>query len=350
MSSIRFSAGRLQRKPASTTAEQTEHRDIIVEGDIVRFLADQGCLASEITPYTDGVASRNFRAIGPADLDLTVRCDFRRPLDKVREDRMYADLASLRGISVPRGPWIDGHIRSVAATARPTIAGVSLAQLEAFQLPEPSRIGEMLAALHKSAPASADRRFFYAGLLDSSDPLWESFSHARAAFRHHPGLSELIERATARLERGASRLLATTDMPRCMIHGDFNPPNILASGEELILIDWEKACAGYAIADLVQAIYYFSAWYGRHGLPFAAAFMQRYRKTHDVRPSILDAWLSCFPAFIFLRDTVSASLQPLGPVGRMQLARFQAYLRNDSAPRFRYFVENEPAIRHAVLG
>jgi hypothetical protein len=33
----------------------------------------------------------------------------------------------------------------------------------------------------------------------------------------------------------------------------------------------------------------------------------------------------------------------------MQLARFGAYVRDDSAPRFRHFVENEENIRHVVL-
>jgi Ser/Thr protein kinase RdoA (MazF antagonist) len=134
-----------------------------------------------------------------------------------------------------------------------------------------------------------------------------------------------------------------------MIHGDFNPPNVLISGTELVLIDWEKACLAYPIADLVQGVYYFCARYGRHDLPFAGEFLQRYMKAHPVPRPVLDVWLFCFPAFIFLRDTVSASLQPAGPVGRMQMARFMTYVREDSAPRFRHFLENERAIRDAAL-
>jgi Ser/Thr protein kinase RdoA (MazF antagonist) len=330
----------------------TDQRDgaVIAEPDIMAFLADHGLHAIKITAYADGVASKNFRAIALEDLDLTVRCDLRRPLDKVREDRTYADLANRQGISVPLGPWIDGQIRNTAVAARPTIDGASLAQLERSRLPSPRQIGELLAALHKAAPPPGNRRFFYAALLDPSDPLWQSFRHARIAFGCDREVSDLIARAMACLDTASSYLQAVTQMPRCMIHGDFNPSNILVSGADLILIDWEKACAGYPVADLVQAIYYFSAWYGRHGLPFAGAFMEAYSKTHDIPRPILDAWLGCFPAFIFLRDTVSASLQPSGLVGRMQLARFQAYVRHESAPRFRYFVESQKEIRRAVMG
>lgn len=330
--------------------DQSQHAHI-AEADIIAFLADRELHATVVTPYADGVASRNFRATGPGDLDLTVRCDFRRTLDKVREDRRYSELANGQGISVPLGTWIDGHIRNVAATARPTIDGTSLAQAAVSRLPAPGRIGEMLAALHKVAAPSGNRRFFYGGLLDASDSIWQSFPQARAAFHQEceSDISELIEEAMTRLKREVSRLRAVTEMRCSMIHGDFNPPNILISGTELVLIDWEKACAGYPIADLVQAVYYFGARYGRHDLPFAGEFMQAYTKIHHIPQPILDLWLFCFPAFIFLRDTVSASLQPLDPLGRMQMARFLAYVRNDSAPRFRDFLKNEQAIRDAVL-
>ena len=321
----------------------------IDSADVIAFLAARGIHVTEVRPYVDGVASRNFRATGPGEVDLTVRCDLRRPLQRVREDRVYAGLAHERGIAVPSGAWIDGYIGKVATTARPTIDGASLAQLAALHLPAPGRIGEMLAALHTVAAPATDRRFFYEGLLEPAHPIWASFPEARAAFRQDSELSGLIEQALARLERGAQRLRAVTDVPCCMIHGDFNPPNILLSGTDLVLIDWEKACAGYPVADLVQAIYYFTARYGRDDRPFAAEFMRTYTRIHNIAHPILDLWLFCFPAFIFLRDTVSASLQGADPMGRMQQQRFQAYVRDDSAPRFRYFLAHEPAIRHAVL-
>jgi len=207
----------------------------------------------------------------------------------------------------------------------------------------------MLAVLHNVVAPPDSRRFFYAGMLDASDPIWQGFPHARATFRNELDISELIEQAMTRLKCEVSRLRAMTEMRVSMIHGDFNPPNILISGTDMVLIDWEKACGAYPIADLVQAVYYFCARYGRHDLPFAGEFLHRYMKAHPVPRPILEVWLFCFPAFIFLRDTVSASLQPPGPVGRMQMARFMGYVREDSAPRFRYFLENERAIRDAAL-
>jgi Ser/Thr protein kinase RdoA (MazF antagonist) len=317
--------------------------------EVIAFLAHHEVHVTEVIPYAEGVASRNFRATGPGKVDLTVRCDFRRSLQKVREDRLYSGLAHDQGIAVPTGAWIDGHIGDVATTARPTIDGRSLAQLAASQLPAPGRIGEMLAALHRVAPPAGDRRFFYEGLLDVCHPMWRSFPLARAAFRQDGDIGDLVEHALARLERDVSWLRALTDIPRCMIHGDFNPPNILASGAGLILIDWEKACAGYPVADLVQAIYYFSACYGRDGQPFAAEFTRAYTRTHEIPRPVLEPWLSCFPAFIFLRDTVSATAQAADPIGRMQRARFQAYVHDDSAPRFRHFLDHERQIRDAVL-
>jgi Ser/Thr protein kinase RdoA (MazF antagonist) len=321
----------------------------VVEQDVVAFLADHELHATEVTPYADGVASRNFRARGPGGLDLTVRCDFRRSLDKVREDRKYAELAQARGICVPPATWVDGHIRDVAASARPTIEGRSLAQVTPSQLPAPGRIGEMLAVLHNVVAPPCNRRFFYAGMLDSSDSIWQGFPHAQAAFRAQLNIRELIEEAMTRLNCEVSRLRAVTQLSLSMIHGDFNPPNILISATELVLIDWEKACEAYPIADLVQAVYYFCVRYGRHDLPFAGEFLQTYLKAHPIPRPILDVWLFCFPAFIFLRDTVSATLQSPDPVGRMQRARFMAYVREDSAPRFRHFLENERAIRDAAL-
>lgn len=327
-----------------------QNQDVAIdESDIVTFLAGRGISVNDVTPYADGVASKNYRAIGPGNLDLTVRCDLRRPLDRVRDDRIYAALADEQGISVPSGPWIDGYIGNTATTARPTIDGKSIAQLTASQLPSPERIGKMLSALHKATPPSGDRRFFYAGLLDASDPLWGAFHQARDAFSRDTNISELIEQALTRLDSNVTRLGEVTDIPHCMIHGDFNPPNILVSNLNLTLIDWEKACAGYPVADLVQAIYYFSAWYGHYNLPFAGTFVQAYRGSHQIPQPTLEVWLSCFPAFIFLRDTVSATIQPPGPLRRMKLKRFQDYVQNDSAPRFRYFIENAQAIRHMVL-
>jgi aminoglycoside phosphotransferase (APT) family kinase protein len=327
---------------------QDERADI-GEADIIAFLAEHQIHATEVAPYADGIASRNFRATGPGNLDLTLRCDLRRSLDNVREDRRYAQLAHAEGISVPEGAWIDGHIRNVATTARPTIAGANLSQVAASQLPAPQRIGEILSVLHTVAAPLGNRSFFYAGLLDASDPLWQHFPLARAAFHQEADIHSLIEQAMARLEHAAAPRRAMAAMPCCLIHGDFNPPNILTDGTKLVLIDWEKACAGYPVADLVQAVYYFSACYGRHGLPFARPFMQAYARVRYIPRPILAAWLFCFPAFIFLRDTVSASVQPSTLLGCRQLTRFRAYVHEHSAPRFRHFLDNEPAIHDALL-
>ena len=328
--------------------ENQEEKSAIHEGDILTFLSHHGFSVENVAPYVSGIASLNFRASRQDGLDLTVRCDLRRSIEKVQEDRKYSACASQQGITVPEGPWYDGHIKGNATTARPTIIGTSLIELSKSQLPSPRKIGDLLGTLHKARPPLGQRNFFYAALFDRSDPLWENFKKPWSVFRTDSEIRPLMEAAFQRLERHAPKLCSFMQLPQCIIHGDFNPPNILKSGDEIILIDWEKACTGFPVADVIQAVYYFSAHYGQYSMSFADEFLVAYLQYQRLEPNVLEAWFHCFPAFIFLRDTISSSLQPPSSVGRMQLARFQAYLRQDSAPRFKYFLENEENIKRAI--
>jgi len=304
-------------------------------------LERRGVRATNVVAYSQGIASQNFRATGPDGVDLTARCDLRRRLDEVRQDRLFSAEAARVGVNVPTGPWHEGEIRGFATLVRPTIPGLSLNEVTDARLPSGAAIALLLLAIHRAESPGVGRPFFYAGAFDSTDPIWKAFEKAAAVLSDEAEYAPLIREASRRLVRVAKEDGILLRSPRQLIHGDFNPPNIISDTERLTVIDWEKACRGPKFADVTQCVYYFSARYHHSGPTFAGEFLARYREGAEVSRGELAPWLHHYPAFIFMRDTVSATTEYSGPTGPARLRRAQDYLRSDSARRFKYFLEHE---------
>ena len=340
-------SGSSSNRPNECSEKQPEYCIIgvamakITDRDIADFLVLRSSNAVSVTPYSQGVASLNFRAQGP-DLDLTVRCDFRRTLEQIREDRQFIASVARTGVNVPDGSLFEGEVKGVATTVRQTVAGSCLTDIESEMLPPPAVIGKLLGVVHGATVPQTERRFFYSAFLDTEDQLWGKIDEAVWLLREEKALAGPMEVAHRRVKEASRLSSSLSATPLGLIHGDFNPPNLLLNpSSEITLIDWEKACFGPQIADVVQAVYYFSAYYSKRSIWFLPEFIGAYKTRRELDQSTLSAWLYYFPAFIFLRDCVSASIQTPGEVGAMLFERFQPYLRNDSAPRFLSFLANE---------
>jgi Ser/Thr protein kinase RdoA (MazF antagonist) len=280
-------------------------------------------------------------------LDVTVRCDFRRPLEAVQEDRAFSETARAAGIVVPTGPWLDGHIRGIATAVRRTIPGAPLSELRPNGASVPFRLGRILGTLHGIAAPAPLRAFFYASLFDLGHARWREFDDLAAAFGDVPSLLPLLREGRARVHGVPRPSAGALRSPTGVTHGDFTPPNVLLDGRQLIVIDWEKACVGPVLADVAQAIYYLSALFGPSGPDVAAAFVAGYRQRRAVGAAALARWLGCYPAFIFLGDAVSAVRSRHGERAAAG-ADWVSYLIDVSAPRFRGFLDIEGDVLRAV--
>src|SRR5687767_9961911 len=90
---------------------------------IREFFLRHGIDVSAAEPYRSGVASTNFSVTSCDGASFTLRCDARRSLELVRQDRLFSELARRVGISTPIGPWYEGQINGVSSVARPTLSG-----------------------------------------------------------------------------------------------------------------------------------------------------------------------------------------------------------------------------------
>ncbi|GAA3653592.1 phosphotransferase family protein [Microbacterium marinilacus] len=95
--------------------------------------------------------------------------------------------------------------------------------------------GAALALLHSSDPAVAPGRRIDAGEI------------ARAAAA---AVSRLLPPLAARARRAAERLATAPATPAVLVHGDFSPDQVLTDGRRVRLIDFDRAAAGPAEADL----------------------------------------------------------------------------------------------------
>lgn len=149
----------------------------------------------------EGVALRLLHALTPASVPDCVDVD---------EERFVIVLAR-----APEG-WVDWKSRLLAGDADPAIAG---------------RLGRLLATWHAGTVAGVP------GLL-----------HDRTAFeqlRVEPYYRTVMARRPDVADAVGRRLQELLERPRCIVHGDFSPKNVLAGGRgDVWVLDWEVAHVG----------------------------------------------------------------------------------------------------------
>lgn len=110
------------------------------------------------------------------------------------------------------------------------------------QTPElPSQIGKLLRQLH----------------LIPMQPDMPIFCPVAASRRYLAALGDVaLPVSRARLE--ACLAMLPSQPPRCLVHGDLIPENVIRAGDRLVLVDWEYAGNGVPETDMAMVISNFS--------------------------------------------------------------------------------------------
>lgn len=101
-----------------------------------------------------------------------------------------------------------------------------------------AKLGEILARLHSCT--------FHDSSLKAQFGDIEPFVALRTDPFHHTVAGKYPE-LSARLGQLAEELVTT---PTCLVHGDFSPKNVLSSGSEVWVLDWEVAHLGLPTFDV----------------------------------------------------------------------------------------------------
>ncbi|MFI9536918.1 phosphotransferase family protein [Nocardia fusca] len=103
-------------------------------------------------------------------------------------------------------------------------------------------LGDALAVLHNGTAGRTD-------LIEAFGDL-DSFIELRIDPFHHTVAAALPEAADA-IGYLVGDLLRN---PRCLVHGDFSPKNVLADGPQVRLLDWEVAHVGNPVFDVASLL------------------------------------------------------------------------------------------------
>jgi Ser/Thr protein kinase RdoA (MazF antagonist) len=323
----------------------------ITASSIVDHLRSRGFDALRAVEYAQGIAARNFLVACLDGSSLVVRCDVRRNVESVREDRLFGILARRSGIATPSGRWRIEQLDQVTLAIRPHMPGATLAELAPPAWPSPREIGRTLRRIHCMPPPATSRTFFYAAIWDHAHPRWQQIEAAVAHYaqRHSPA-AKLVRHAWRRITApaGHAALAALRASPVSTLHGDYTPSNLLASSRGLVVLDWEKACVGPAGSDIAQALYYLCAARPDDATSFAAAWLDGYGATaNDPAQPNLVAWLHVHPSFIFLVDAANAELNRRLSADAFDPRR-ETYFLDVSAPRYARHLRHEAALLRAL--
>ncbi len=312
---------------------------------VICFLQGYGIAAVDAVPFDNGIASDNFCVSVEDGSQYVVRCEYRRSLPALVQDREYILAASARCVRVPEGPWIDGRINETPVSARPMIRGDAVIDIPKESIPRPAEFGRVLARIHSSPCPQDGRRYFYNFVLEISDERWDMLP------REFPAIPAYAD--SARLYDIALRFLTgprpTLGGPHGVIHGDVTPSNFLVTAEGLTVLDWEKACSGYQLSDLAQYILHFSPIW-TDSISYAVAdFIHAYHEERRIRldqAELLWNWVETFAAAFFVTDTAFATADLLKP---MPSAARQAYYTRYCSRVFDEFLINSKELKDAVL-
>ncbi len=235
-------------------------RELKSEFDWMAALARSGIAVPEVVPTVNG---RQFVSQSLPGLDCTAQVDLFE--------------------------WIDGE----------QLGSLEQGISEADRTAETYRmVGQLAARVHNQAegwspPPGFERQIWDEHGLAGEAPLWGEFWKLEAASRSQAALLEKCRRHVheqlARLPKDASGF--------SMIHADLVPENLMVSGDEVKLIDFDDAGFGWHMFELATALYFIT---DEPYYPAARdALFAGYRKER----SLTDEQIALLPLFLLARAT-----------------------------------------------
>lgn len=156
-------------------------------------------------------------------------------------------------VATTNGNWTYTNAEGQIFSLVTWLPGVQLGhKQDPLALPNPTQtfesLGALLAKLHKlESPQGADRPLWDAPGLLGPDPLW-------GRFWEHPDLREEERQEVLEFRDAALLDLAAWDLPTRLIHADALQENVLVSGPNVALIDFDDCAYGYPAFDLVTPL------------------------------------------------------------------------------------------------
>ncbi len=208
-------------------------------------------------------------------------------LDAVRNEARNMELARAAGLPVPRVfevTEVDGRPGIVYEH----IKGVSMDRCIKAALWRTAEFARRMADLHVRV-----HRAVIPGIRDVKQRLWSKVLRS--------GCSEEVR------EQLLHRLDALPD-GNTLLHFDFHPLNLVLSGSEIYIIDWDNMCAGDPIADMARTclISFLSENHFRPGPErtlvrylsrvMRDTYVKRYTEVSGVDTRSLSQWLSVLAA------------------------------------------------------
>lgn len=209
----------------------------------------KACGLSSITSarlIRSGIASSNYLCDGGDGL-CVARFDRPRTIDDVRTDWRLAASAAAGGVAVPPEPFLYATTPFGALSVRAYVAGD---EITTVGVADASRIATIAARLH-SRSTRLRRRHFYTDVFASArrQVLLTDASRVRSV-----RLRAIAKDAAVYLDHHTYRSTAANSL----VHGDLKPANFLrlANGDDVMVLDWEKACGGDPVLDAGLAIFH----------------------------------------------------------------------------------------------
>lgn len=239
----------------------------LVPGEVIAIAADRfGMTATSATFLASGLLNQSWRieADEGSSILRVSRAERTRPQIAYEHAVLQALHARLAPV-VPPLPGIDGQTiqpaAGYAASLFPFVAGVS-----GVDVPAAIRAREAAPALAHIHRRTAEeihlpQRPGFRSVAEHPRWVWPAVKpvlrDALAGSAEFVRLSEAIEREIARLDTWLDTLAASDRLqPRAIVHGDFNPRNLIFHGDRLAaVIDWDDCHIEPAAWEVAQAVF-----------------------------------------------------------------------------------------------
>lgn len=205
--------------------------------------AARDVLASDVViqPIKVGASSLNYYCISSVG-NHVLRADLYRSRNDVELDFKLAAMCQITGVSVPPPPLWIGYVDTLPVAIRPFVSGPTFSELRSIQLNAFRLAGQQLGLMHIS-PILCDRPWFYAEPLTQ----WKEMLLPELA---------LVKRAKKALSDLNEQLIDIALKATGLVHTDFRADNLVLSGGQIVVLDWEKVTTGSQIFDLGLALFH----------------------------------------------------------------------------------------------
>jgi aminoglycoside phosphotransferase (APT) family kinase protein len=136
-----------------------------------------------------------------------------------------------------------------------------------------------------------------------------------------------------------------------LTHGDFGIDNLLVSHNEVVLLDWEKACPGNPLCDFALGVYY--VVFDGGGIPLwflLDAMFEGYRSAGEVRldGALLVKSVGLAAAASYLVDIMLATKNELAEQSLFDVRRRRHFERN-CRPLYEAFLAHEETLARRII-